>query len=165
MFSFLMTLRIKKKEMYSLKVSVEDVDNLKEEICFIFDLKERIGALANALKIFEENRVNLVHIESRMCKTEKGRFEFFVDCKAKTKEQLTTAIDQLKEISTYLHVFNKPGNESEFEESVPWFPRRIRDLDQFSNRILSYGAELDSDHPVSYFITQELKLLSNIYDL
>ena len=32
-------------------------------------------------------------------------------------------------------------------ESVPWFPTRIRDIDQFANRILSYGAELDSDHP------------------
>lgn len=30
---------------------------------------------------------------------------------------------------------------------MPWFPRRIRDLDRFANQILSYGAELDSDHP------------------
>lgn len=32
-------------------------------------------------------------------------------------------------------------------DSVPWFPGRIRDLDQFANQILSYGAELDADHP------------------
>lgn len=32
-------------------------------------------------------------------------------------------------------------------DTVPWFPRRIRDLDRFANQILSYGAELDSDHP------------------
>ncbi|KAJ8943586.1 hypothetical protein NQ318_006588 [Aromia moschata] len=31
--------------------------------------------------------------------------------------------------------------------TVPWFPRRIRDLDRFANQILSYGAELDADHP------------------
>ena len=32
---------------------------------------------------------------------------------------------------------------------VPWFPRNIADLDEFANRICSYGSELDADHPVS----------------
>ena len=32
---------------------------------------------------------------------------------------------------------------------VPWFPKNIADLDEFANRICSYGAELDADHPVS----------------
>merc|ERR1739838_932571 len=31
--------------------------------------------------------------------------------------------------------------------TTPWFPRRIEDLDQVANQILSYGDELDSDHP------------------
>lgn len=39
----------------------------------------------------------------------------------------------------------KPKNYS--LAAVPWFPRRIRELDRFANQILSYGAELDSDHP------------------
>lgn len=35
-----------------------------------------------------------------------------------------------------------------FYFAVPWFPRSIEELDRFANQILSYGAELDADHPV-----------------
>lgn len=31
---------------------------------------------------------------------------------------------------------------------MPWFPNDIQDLDRFANQILSYGSELDADHPV-----------------
>ena len=33
------------------------------------------------------------------------------------------------------------------DEAALWFPGRIQDLDRFANQILSYGSELDSDHP------------------
>lgn len=48
----------------------------------------------------------------------------------------------------------KPGNEEAYQSlflfcfAVPWFPRSIQELDRFANQILSYGAELDADHPV-----------------
>ncbi len=35
-----------------------------------------------------------------------------------------------------------------FYSTVPWFPNDIQDLDRFANQILSYGSELDADHPV-----------------
>ena len=38
-------------------------------------------------------------------------------------------------------------NHTDSKGTVPWFPIRIRDLDKFANQILTYGAELDADHP------------------
>lgn len=35
-----------------------------------------------------------------------------------------------------------------YYSTVPWFPNDIQDLDRFANQILSYGSELDADHPV-----------------
>lgn len=48
----------------------------------------------------------------------------------------------------------KPSHEETHQSlflfcfAVPWFPRSIQELDRFANQILSYGAELDADHPV-----------------
>lgn len=84
-----------------------------------------------------------MHIESRSSLRVPG-YEFFVECDAKS-DGLVKAIDELREISSYFNVISRDYKDN--VSAVPWFPRRIRDLDRFANQILSYGAELDSDHP------------------
>ena len=60
----------------------------------------------------QDGDVNLSHIESRLSKSDKAKYEFYVDCKAETKEKLQKVIDQLREKATYLHVLNKESEVS-----------------------------------------------------
>lgn len=86
-------------------------------------------------------------IESRSSKRFKDDYEFFVECSSKSIG-LETALDKLREKTQYLQIIKRGKSEEEQLETVPWFPRKHRDLDQFANHILSYGNELDADHPV-----------------
>ncbi|KAJ6640881.1 Protein henna [Pseudolycoriella hygida] len=122
------------------KTSSENPQNT----CIIFSLKdETAGALANFLKLFDAHNVNLMHIESRSSTRLPG-YEFFVECDT-TSGNLGMAIENLKERCNYFNIISRDYKDN--VATVPWFPRRIRDLDRFANQILSYGAELDSDHP------------------
>nr|CAH0100881.1 unnamed protein product [Daphnia galeata] len=111
----------------------------------LFSMKEEVGALARALKIFEDNKVNLLHIESRSSKRSIGDYEFIVEIDNVTGEpNVTKAIEGLREQSAYFQIISRDHKD---EGTIPWFPGRIQDLDRFANQILSYGSELDSDHP------------------
>lgn len=75
-----------------------------------------------------------------------------VECDAKNNVKLPEALDELKEKCGYFQIISRAYHDDENAldnetEVVPWFPRRIRELDRFANQILSYGSELDSDHP------------------
>lgn len=76
-------------------------------------------------------------------------YEFMVECDSRDNPQLHDAIEILKEKCSYFQVISRAYGEKEKieDEVVPWFPIRIRDLDRFANQILSYGSELNADHP------------------
>jgi len=118
-----------------------------KNISVVFALTEGVGALAEALKVFKNYRINLAHIESRSSKRSEETYEFMVeiDLNSSKEGDVQTALDDLKERTNYLQIIAR--DYKDLPESVPWFPRTIRDLDQFANQILSYGSELDSDHP------------------
>ena len=118
----------------------------------------------------------MTHIESRPSKTKPGlSYDFYVDCTL-TKDQTMKLVDKLKEIATNVSIHSRSPEKDEGKAScyfvhlilialspsllpllslslsVAWFPKHIRDLDRFANQILSYGSELDSDHPVGMLI-------------
>lgn len=128
-------------------ISIDETDDFENSISLIFSITESVGVLSKALKIFEANSINLTHIESRPNKNDKDKYEFFVTCDAQNKLAVAKALAQLKAESEDLHILSRHVDSTSDKETVPWFPQKIRELDQFANRILSYGSELDSDHP------------------
>lgn len=112
-------------------------------LSLIFSLQEQQGQLVKSLAPFQKFGVNMTHIESRPSKTNPGKeYDFYVECACRDaqKEQL---VAELKKLSNNVSILSRDPAKDE----VPWFPRHIRDLDRFANQVLSYGSELDSDHP------------------
>ncbi|XP_039253598.1 phenylalanine-4-hydroxylase-like isoform X2 [Styela clava] len=150
----------KSKKKTAYREDLQDTSGLTD---LIFSVDEEVGALARALKIFESKGVNLTHIESRPSHNNKHKYEFFVTCQntnghvtdvaTMLKEGMNANVLQLsrdkkvKDASTGNSKFVAAENSKKEVFSAPWFPRTIKDLDQFANQILSYGSELDSDHP------------------
>ncbi|XP_072002487.1 phenylalanine-4-hydroxylase isoform X1 [Engystomops pustulosus] len=146
-------------------------ENTKDRrMSLIFSLKEEVGALAKVLRIFEERGVSLTHIESRPSRLNKDEYQFFINLDNKSSPTLDEIVKCLRQdIGATVHELSRnkkkdSGTSSAFllydslsptssvlqqkhVTAIPWFPRTIQDLDKFANQILSYGAELDADHP------------------
>uniref|UniRef100_A0A1I8GM86 phenylalanine 4-monooxygenase n=1 Tax=Macrostomum lignano TaxID=282301 RepID=A0A1I8GM86_9PLAT len=124
---------------------VSGLETLKR-VSIVFSMPERVGALSAALEIFKKHQVNLEHIESRPSKRVANSHDFIVECDSSASD-VKDLLPDLEAISTYVQVLS-PGSQTDApDDSIPWFPRKIKDLDRFANQILSYGNELDSDHP------------------
>ncbi|XP_073460208.1 tryptophan 5-hydroxylase 1 isoform X1 [Lithobates pipiens] len=139
-----------KSNYMKIEDNKENNDSVAEKgrASVIFSLKNEVGGLVKALKLFQEKHVNLIHIESRKSKRRNSEFEIFLDCDS-NREQLNEII-QLLRPHVNLITMNPADSfcvEEDDMESVPWFPTKISELDKCANRVLMYGSDLDADHP------------------
>ncbi|KAI8986037.1 Biopterin-dependent aromatic amino acid hydroxylase-domain-containing protein [Pilobolus umbonatus] len=109
-----------------------------------FSLIDGIGELQTCLSEFKAMNISLTRIESRPCQDKKCDYEFFVDFDAKDKNQVSRIIEGLKKHTKDVAII---GSDVNAVGSVPWFPRKMTDLDTFAEKVLEMGEELSSDHP------------------
>ncbi|XP_044733450.1 protein henna-like [Chrysoperla carnea] len=98
---------------------------------------DEVNSLAQYLKIFSENSINLKHIESRASLNEHSGLEIFVECEP--SENLNQVILSLESETSRIRILDNI-------DEIPSFPRCIQDLDQITKEIWSSG-ELEADHP------------------
>nr|XP_027232883.1 protein henna-like [Penaeus vannamei] len=99
-------------------------DEEAKSTTIIFSMTEEVGALANALKIFQAHNVNLLHIESRPSRRE-AKYEFMVECDSSTGN-LGSAMEQVRKQCSYFQVISRDHHNN--KDTVPWFPRKISDF-------------------------------------
>ncbi|KAI9215917.1 Biopterin-dependent aromatic amino acid hydroxylase-domain-containing protein, partial [Blastocladiella britannica] len=117
----------------------------------VFSIEDSVGALDAVLRVLStELGVSLTHIESRPSRTKEFDYDFFVDFEATSLTHIDTVVKRLSDRSTGCPARGVRIATEECMSStngLPWFPRKMTDLDSFAGKVLSFGAELDSDHP------------------
>ncbi|KAK4832086.1 hypothetical protein QYF61_020701 [Mycteria americana] len=101
----------------------------------VFSLKNEVGGLVKALRLFQEKHVSMVHIESRKSKRRNSEVEIFVDCDCSKKE--FNELIQLLKFQTNIVSLNPPENIWTDEEGKAAFVSLGLDADKHFAQLLS----------------------------
>lgn len=104
----------------------------------LFLVSHKVGSLQKILGSFQKQNINLENISSRPSRDGKS-FEIIVDIEPQEETLLQKLKDELKNECQRVDIVGT--------SKLPWFPRKIHDLNKFTHKILEAGGDLDSDHP------------------
>ncbi|XP_061107028.1 tyrosine hydroxylase 2 [Conger conger] len=115
----------------------------KVALNIVFTLSsEKKSALSKTGKVLETFEAKIHHIETRPGKRTKNSvvadLEYFVRCEIHSCDT-DVLISSLKRVADDVRAIA--------EEKVPWFPRKIGDLDKCNHLITKYDPDLDEEHP------------------
>nr|XP_009678341.1 PREDICTED: tyrosine 3-monooxygenase-like [Struthio camelus australis] len=97
--------------------------------------------LSGTARIFETFETQIHHFETRQAKKPKNSahdLDVFVECEVHSAD-VSVLITSLKRIAEDV--------KTSREDKVPWFPRKIQDLDKCHHLVTKYDPSLDNDHP------------------
>jgi phenylalanine-4-hydroxylase len=114
----------------------------RKSIGIAFDLDDKSGTLLAALSVFAKHGINLTSIQNRASPLSPHNQMFYVHLNGRWEDPaVQECLKDLKTNCVKSTLFRIAA------PLVPWFPRKLSDLDQFSRVTLDAGEELQSDHP------------------
>uniref|UniRef100_A0A673K3H9 Biopterin-dependent aromatic amino acid hydroxylase family profile domain-containing protein n=1 Tax=Sinocyclocheilus rhinocerous TaxID=307959 RepID=A0A673K3H9_9TELE len=121
----------------------EEEKSGKVPLNILFSLRyEKNAGFFKAGKVFETFEAKLLHLESRPSRKSKKSggddLEFFMRCEVHCSDT-DIFINSLKRVADDVRIVQ--------EEKIPWFPKKISDLDKCNHLITKYDPDLDQDHP------------------
>ncbi|XP_075404077.1 tyrosine 3-monooxygenase isoform X6 [Tenrec ecaudatus] len=108
----------------------------------LFSLRgSKLSPLSRVVKVFETFEAQIHHLETRPAARPQGggpHLEYFVRCEV-PRADLAALLSSVRRVSEDLR-----GAQ---EDKVPWFPRKVSELDQCHHLVTKFDPDLDLDHP------------------
>lgn len=118
------------------------------KMTLLFTIEDKPGSLEAVLRHFKDAGISLRHIESRPSRNFEWEYDFMAEFTCNNGEQISQLKKSLEGVAKGVTVISKnPELAKTSVAAVPWFPRKLADLDGFATKTLECGSELTADHP------------------